>query len=135
MTHVAYCLNGILERTQSLSSSVVAEQSRAEQSREKMIGVKRPAFKLGNPKPPKSAKKKKALKETKPLADPDDATVIANPYAEYMVQKPSELMNETPKPVPDCEFGPPFDGLYERDDPSDQASCSLEPVRGHGLLD
>ena len=58
-----------------------------------MIGVKRP-LKLGNPKPPKSAKKKKAFKDTKPLSDPDDATVIANPYAEYMVQKPSELMEE-----------------------------------------
>ena len=71
-----------------------------------MIGVKRP-LKLGNPKPPKSAKKKKALKETKPLADPDDATVIANPYAEYMEQKPSELMQEfvIPQisPIPDNE--------------------------------
>ena len=102
-----------------------------------MIGVKRPAFKLGNPKPPKSAKKKKALKDTKPLADPDDATVIANPYAEYMVQKPSELMQEivvpphssiTDKPSESkIEFGPPFDGLYESD-PFDQASCSVEPV-------
>ena len=33
------------------------------------------------------------------------------------------------------EFGPPFDGLYDQDDPSDQASRSLEPVRGTGLLD
>ena len=89
-----------------------------------MIGVKRPAFKLGNPKPPKSTKKKKALKETIPIPDPNDATVIANPYTEYMVQKPSELMDERPPtatnvvdvepklPKPDCEFGPPFDGLY-----------------------
>ena len=89
-----------------------------------MIGVKRPAFKLGNPKPPKSAKKKKALKETIPIPDPDDATVIVNPYTEYMVQKTSELIDERPPtatnvvnvepklPKPDCEFGPPFDGLY-----------------------
>ena len=88
-----------------------------------MIGVKRPVCKLGTPKPPKSAKKKKALKETKPIPDPDDATVIANPYTEYMIQKPSELMNETNSKVQKpsetmVEFGPPFDGLYdERESP------------------
>ena len=91
-----------------------------------MIGVKRPAFKLGNPKPPKSAKKKKALKETKPLADPDDATVIANPYAEYMAQKPSELMKE-------C-VAPPVSPIADND-PSDLASCSMEPMGKAGLLD
>ena len=62
-----------------------------------MIGVKRP-FKLGAPKPPKSAKKKKLLKETKPIPDPDDATVIANPHTEPMVQKPSDLMEEMAPP-------------------------------------
>ena len=91
-----------------------------------MIGVKRPAFKLGNPKPPKSAKKKKALKETKPLADPDDATIIANPYAEYMAQKPSELMKE-------C-VAPPVSPIADND-PSDLASCSMEPMGKAGLLD
>ena len=60
-----------------------------------MIGVKRP-FKLGAPKPPKSAKKKKALKETQPRPDPDDATVVENPYTESMPQKPSDLMQENP---------------------------------------
>ena len=90
-----------------------------------MIGVKRP-LKLGNPKPPKSAKKKKALKETKPLADPDDATVIANPYAEYMAQKPSELMK-------DC-VAPPVSPNADND-PSDLASCSMEPMGKPGLLD
>ena len=59
-----------------------------------MIGVKRP-LKLGTPKPPKSAKKKKLLKTTQPL--PDDATVMANP--EYMVQKPSDLMEEMAPPL------------------------------------
>ena len=58
-----------------------------------MIGVKRP-FKLGAPKPPKSAKKKRLLKTVQPIPDPDDATVIVNPYTEYMDQKPSELMQE-----------------------------------------
>ena len=47
-----------------------------------MIGVKR-LLKLGTPKPPKSAKKKKALKQP-PKPDMDDATVIANPYVDYM---------------------------------------------------
>ena len=68
----------------------------ADQQR-KMIGVKRP-FKLGAPKPPKSAKKKKLLKETKPIPDPDDATVITNPHTEPMVQKPSDLMEEITPP-------------------------------------
>ena len=58
-----------------------------------MIGVKRP-FKLGAPKPPKSAKKKRLLKTVQPIPDPDDATVVPNPYTEYMEQKPSELMEE-----------------------------------------
>ena len=58
-----------------------------------MIGVKRP-LKLGAPKPPKSAKKKRLLKTVQPIPDPDDATVMVNPYTEYMVQKPSELMHE-----------------------------------------
>ena len=58
-----------------------------------MIGVKRP-FKLGAPKPPKSAKKKRLLKTVQPIPDPDDATVVPNPYTEYMLQKPSELMEE-----------------------------------------
>ena len=71
-----------------------------------MIGVKRPAFKLKTPNPLKSAKKKKAVKETIPISDPDDATVIANPYTEYMVQKPSELMNDT---LPHC-------GVSDKDD-------------------
>ena len=56
-----------------------------------MIGVKRP-LKMGSPKPPKSAKKKKLLKTTLPSPDPDDATVVANPYTEYMQQKPSDLV-------------------------------------------
>ena len=90
-----------------------------------MIGVKRP-LKLGNPKPPKSAKKKKALKDTKPLSDPDDATVIANPYAEYMDQKPSELMKE-------C-VAPPVSPITDND-LSDLASCSMEPMGSAGLLD
>ena len=85
-----------------------------------MIGVKRP-LKVGTPKPPKSAKKKKAVKETTPIPDPGEATVLANPYTEYMVQKPSELMNDTHSkvqtPVPDCEFGPPLDDLYEEEEP------------------
>ena len=107
-----------LRVTLLVTRSVVAEQSRAEQ----MIGVKRPAFKLGNPKLPKSAKKKKALKETMPIPDPDDATVIANPYAEYMVQKPSELMQEIEVP--------PHQSIVDNPhahDPSEQASCSIEP--------
>ena len=54
-----------------------------------MIGVKRP-FKLGAPKPPKSAKKKRLLKTVQPIPDPDDAPLDR----EYMVQKPSELMDE-----------------------------------------
>ena len=86
-----------------------------------MIGVKRP-LKLGTPKPPKSAKKKKVLKETKPLPDPDDSTVIANPYAEYMQQKPSELMQEK---VPDKSSDSGVESYEE--DPSDLASCSIEP--------
>ena len=89
-----------------------------------MIGVKRP-LKLGNPKPPKSAKKKKALKDTKPLSDPDDATVVVNPYAEYMDQKPSDLMQEI--------VVPPHSSITEND-PSDLTSCSVEPTRV-GLLD
>ena len=60
-----------------------------------MIGVKRP-LKMGTPKPPKSVKKKRVLKTVQPIPDPDDATVIANPYTEYMVQKPSELMYQNP---------------------------------------
>ena len=56
-----------------------------------MIGVKRP-LKLNAPRPSKSTKKKKALQSEVPLPDPDDATVVANPYAEYMNQQPSELM-------------------------------------------
>ena len=74
-----------------------------------MIGVKR-RLKLGAPKPPKSVKKKRLLKTVQPIPDPDDATVVPNPYTEYMDQKPSELMYEKP---------------YVQD-PSDQASCSLE---------
>ena len=67
-----------------------------------MNGVKRP-LKLGTPKPPKSAKKKKLLKTTQPL--PDDATVIVNP--EPLVQQPTEQdvpiaeqMVSPPKPIP-----------------------------------
>ena len=102
-----------------------------------MIGVKRP-LKLGTPKPPKSAKKKKVLKETKPLPDPDDSTVIVNPYAEYMQQKPSELMQEIafpsgveylnykkPSVFPDKSSDSGVES-YEGD-PSDLASCSIEP--------
>ena len=55
-----------------------------------------------------------------------------------MVQKPSELMTETQsnlqKPAESLvEFAPPFDGLYEQD-PSEQASCSLEPMVGDEVL-
>ena len=60
-----------------------------------MIGVKRP-LKLGTPKLPKSAKKKKALQQP-PKPDMDDATVIANPYADYMQQKPSDSVNVRPE--------------------------------------
>lgn len=67
-----------------------------------MIGVKRP-LKLGTPKPAKSAKKKKALQQP-PKPDNDDATVIANPYADYMQQKPSESMNVHPEEI----MAPPF---------------------------
>ena len=144
MTHVAYCLERYMRAltvTQFIPSCGT-EQSRAEQSR--MIGVKRP-LKLGNQKPPKSAKKKKVLKETKPLADPDDSTVIANPYAEYMEQKPSELMEEiVVKPHWSTIFPSgeeylnyqkpnllteqsPDSGVYEPD-ASDLASCSIEPA-------
>ena len=128
-----------------------------------MIGVKRP-LKLGNPKPPKSAKKKKVLKETKPIADPDDSTVIANPYAEYMEQKPSELMEEIvvpphssitgkssdpavafpsgveylnykkPSALPDKSSDSGVESYEE--DPSDLASCSIEPgMYKVGVLD
>ena len=76
-----------------------------------MIGVKRP-FKLGAPKPPKSAKKKKLLKTTKPIPDPDDATVIANPHAESMVQKPSNLMEDSGF----AEMAPPFTEVIEEGD-------------------
>ena len=71
-----------------------------------MIGVKRP-LKLGGPKPPKSAKKKKGLKETQPI--PEDATVIENPYAEYMVQKPSDLMEDSGF----AEMAPPLTEVLE----------------------
>ena len=112
-----------------------------------MIGVKRP-LKLGTQKPPKSVKKKKVLKETKPLADPDDSTVITNPYAEYMEQKPSELMEEIVVPphwstvFPSGEeylnyqkpnlvlkevLDKSSDSGVESEDPSDLASCSIEP--------
>ena len=101
-------------------------------------------MKLGTQKPPKSAKKKKVLKETKPLADPDDSTVIANPYAEYMEQKPSELMEEMvvpphssiafPSGVEYLNYKKPSafpdkssDSGVESEDPSDLASCSIEP--------
>ena len=67
-----------------------------------MIGVKRP-LKLGTPKPAKSAEKKKALQQP-PKPDNDDATVIANPYADYMQQKPSESMNVHPEEI----MAPPF---------------------------
>ena len=67
-----------------------------------MIGVKRP-LKLGTPKPPKSAKKKKALKQP-PKPDVDDATVIANPYVDYMQQKPSEAIRTRPDEL----MAPPF---------------------------
>ena len=70
-----------------------------------MIGVKRP-FKLGAPKPPKSAKKKKLLKTTKPIPDPDNATVMAIPRAESMVQKPmTEVVEESVNCTP-LDFEP-----------------------------
>ena len=80
-----------------------------------MSGVKRPANTLGTPK---TAKKKKARQET--LPDSDEAPVMTNPYAEAMLQTPTEVMNEMPSKVPKTiesmvEFGPPFDGLYEQD--------------------
>ena len=73
---------------------------------------------MGTPKPPKSAKKKKLLKQTQPIPDPDDATVIANPYAEYMVQKPSELMNVTKiqRACADEQMAPPFTEVIEEGD-------------------
>ena len=132
---MVYCFIGIRVRCGALIASVFeTDQPEQQQKQRKMIGVKRP-FKLGAPKPPKSAKKKKLLKTTKPLPDPDDAAVIANPHADSMVQKLSDLMEEMPPPFtevanpqaeyreqkanettqkPDCEFGPPFDGLYEQ---------------------
>ena len=57
-----------------------------------MIGVKRP-LKLNGPRPMKSIKKKKLLKETTPL--PDDDASSENLHEEFMQQKPSELMKET----------------------------------------
>ena len=65
-----------------------------------MSGVKRSANMIANPK---AAKKKKARQETVP--DAKDAPVNASPHTESKV----------PTPVPDFEFGPPFDGLYEQD--------------------
>lgn len=50
------------------------------------------------------------------MADPDDATVIPNPFTEeYMDPKPSELMQ------------PPHSSITDQD-PSDLASCSVEPI-------
>ena len=80
------------------------------------------------------------------MADPDDGTVIANPYAEYMEQKPSELMEEIvvpphssiafpsgveylnykkPSVFPDKSSDSGVESYEE--DPSDLASCSIEP--------
>ena len=74
------------------------------------------------------------------MADPDDSTVIANPYAEYMEQKPSELMEESsiafpsgveylnykkPSVFPDKSSDSGVESYEE--DPSDLASCSTEP--------
>lgn len=56
-----------------------------------MIGVKRP-LKLNGPRPMKSNKKKKLLKETTPLPDSDASSQNLN--EEFMTQKPSELMKE-----------------------------------------
>ena len=67
---------------------------------ERMIGVKRSANTITTPK---STKNKKARTNT--LPDSDDAPVKASPHNESTV----------PTPVPDCEFGPPFDGLYDQD--------------------
>ena len=67
---------------------------------ERMIGVKRSANTIATPK---STKNKKARTNT--LPDSDDAPVKASPHNESTV----------PTPVPDCEFGPPFDGLYDQD--------------------
>ena len=90
---------GIRVRCGARTASVFeTDQPEQQQQQRKMIGVKRP-LKLGTPKPPKSAKKKKLLKTTQPLPDPDDATVIANPHAEFMVQKPSDLMEEMALPL------------------------------------
>ena len=83
---------GIRVRCGTLTASVF--ETDQQQKQRKMIGVKRP-LKLGTTKPPKSAKKKKLLKTTQPL--PDDATVMANP--EFMVQKPSDLMEEMAPPL------------------------------------
>ena len=102
-----------------LTASVFETDQPEQRKQRTMIGVKGP-LKLGAPKPPKSAKKKKLLQTTKPIPDPDDAPVIVNPHAESMEQKPSDqemtppltqVVESTPKP--DCEFGPPFDGLYD----------------------
>ena len=100
-----------------------------------MNGVKRP-FNLGAPKPPKSAKKKKLLKQTQPIPDPDDATVIANPHAEYMVQKPCELMDTTKmqRSFADEQMAPPFTEVMEEGDiPNAEEMVKNLQVKLNGL--
>ena len=91
-----------------------------EQDEEKMIGVKRP-LKLGAPKPPKSAKKKKLLKQA-PIPDMDAQSVVpirqlrenvpdeeVDAYLEHIQQRPSSLVLQNPY----------------AEDPFDRASCGF----------
>ena len=64
---------------------------------ERMSGVKRSAGTL------KATKNKKPRTNTVP--DSDDAPVSASPHT----------ASKVPTPLPGCEFGPPFDGLYNQD--------------------
>lgn len=90
-----------------------------------MIGVKRPC-KLGTPRPLKSSKKKKLLKETVPSPDTE------NPNADYMKQKPSELTHVGPEELMEKVEVEVIDQGYQTD--AESLFSSISSVT-HEVLD
>ena len=82
----------VYESAHVVSTSVCtqARDQNSEVPETRMIGVKRQT-----PKPPKSAKKKKLLKETKPMPDPDDQLLVT---PEMMRQTTSQLASNVERP-------------------------------------